>query len=56
MFKITNNDLAKKTDSQLASLFQEVVRGIIPASPDRPAAQSLLAMIAAERAKRGPRP
>ena len=56
MFKITSDDLAKKTDSQLAALFQEVVKGIIPTSPDRPAAQSLLAMIAAERAKRGPRP
>lgn len=56
MFKITNDDLAKKTDSQLAALFQEVVKGIAPASPDRPAAQSLLAMIAAERAKRGPQP
>lgn len=56
MFKITNDDLAKKTDSQLAALFQEVVKGIVPASPDRQAMQALLAMIAAERAKRGPHP
>lgn len=56
MFKISKDDLAKKTDAQLAALFQEVVRGITPASPDRHAMQSLLAMIAAERAKRGPRP
>jgi hypothetical protein len=44
MFKITNDDLAKKTESQLAALFQEVVKGIAAASPDRPAAQSLLAV------------
>lgn len=56
MFKFTKDDLAKKTDAQLAALFQEAARGITPASPDRPAAQSLLAMIAAERAKRGPQP
>lgn len=56
MFKINKDDLAKKTDAQLAALFQEVAKGINPASPNRPAAQSLLAMIAAERAKRGPQP
>jgi hypothetical protein len=56
MFKINKNDLAKKTDAQLAALFQEVAKGINPSSPNRPAAQSLLAMIAAERAKRGPQP
>lgn len=56
MFKLNKDDLAKKTDSQLAALFQEVAKGIIPASPDRHAMQSLLALIAAERAKRGPRP
>lgn len=53
MFKITSDDLAKKTDSQLAALFQEVAKGITPTSPDRPAVQSLLALIIAERAKRG---
>lgn len=56
MFKITKDDLAKKTDAQLSALFQEVVKGIISANPDRHAMQSLLTMIAAERAKRGPRP
>lgn len=56
MFKITKDDLARKSDAQLAALFQEAAKGITPASPNRPAAQSLLAMIAAERAKRGPRP
>lgn len=56
MFKISKDDLAKKTDAQLAALFQEAVRGIVPDSPDRHKLQSLLAMIAAERAKRGPRP
>lgn len=56
MFKISKNDLAKKTDAQLSALFQEVAKGLNPVRPDRSAAQSLLAMIAAERAKRGPRP
>lgn len=56
MFKLNKDNLVKKTGAQLAALFQEVVKGITPASPDRPAAQSLLAMIAAERAKRGPCP
>lgn len=56
MFKMTKDDLAKKTDAQLAALFQEVTKSINQVSPDGPAAQLLLAMIAAERAKRSPHP
>lgn len=56
MFNITKDDLARKSNAQLAALFQEVAKSIAPASPDRHTAQALLARIAAERAKRGPRP
>lgn len=54
MFKITKNDLTKKTDAQLAALFQQAVIGLSVAKSDRAAAQTLLAMIRAERANRHP--
>ena len=52
MFKLNKGDLAKKTDAQLAALFQEASKGLAASNPDIPSTQSLLAMIAAERAKR----
>lgn len=56
MFKMTKDDLAKKSDAQLAALFQQVSRHVQSEQPDVPRAQSLLAMIRAEIAKRGPFP
>ncbi|HEX7858475.1 MAG TPA: hypothetical protein VF503_32730 [Sphingobium sp.] len=52
MFKITKNDLTKKTDAQLAALFQQASIGLSAAKVDRLAAKPLLAMIRAERATR----
>lgn len=53
MFKITKHDLAKKTDAQLAALFQEASHGLAAnKGPVLAAAQSLLAMIRAEIARR----
>lgn len=54
MFKITKDDLAKKTDVQLAALFQEVSKGLSITRPGNASAQSLAAMIRAEIARRGP--
>lgn len=56
MFKITKDDLAKRTNVQLAALFQEASKGLIAAKSDIALAQSLLAMIRAEIAKRRPSP
>lgn len=56
MFKTTKDDLAKKTDAQLAALFQQASNGITAAKLDLASAQVLLAMIRAEIAKRGPSP
>lgn len=56
MFKITKSDLAKNTDAQLAALFQEASIGLAAAKPDLALTQSLIAMIVAERACRGPAP
>lgn len=55
MFKITKADLAKKTDSQLAALFQEASKAL-RSEATRSSTQSLLAMIRAEITKRGPSP
>jgi hypothetical protein len=55
MFKMTRNDLARKSPAQLASLFNEVNQsvGCSPdPSPARARAQSLLVMIRAEQARR----
>ncbi|MDZ4364892.1 hypothetical protein [Brevundimonas sp.] len=54
MFKMTKGDLAKKSDSQLAALFQEATKGLAVAKSDLAIVQSLLAMISAERAGRRP--
>jgi hypothetical protein len=56
MFKMTKDDLAKKTDAHLAALFQEASKGLVVGKPDLASAQSLLAMIRAEIARRDPRP
>ncbi len=56
MFKMTNGDLAKKTDAQLAALFQEASIGLTAQNPDLALAQSLIAKIVAERARRGTAP
>lgn len=56
MFKMTKGDLAKKTNAQLSALFQEASKGLIATNFDIASAQSLLAMIRAEIAKRGPAP
>lgn len=55
MFKMTKEDLAKKTNAQLAALFQEASKGLIATKPEIASAQSLLAMIRAEVIRRGPR-
>lgn len=56
MFKMTKGDLAKKSDAQLAALFQQATLGLSAAKTDLASAQSLLAMIHAERANRRPSP
>lgn len=56
MFKMTKGDLAKKTDAQLAALFQQASIGLTVARADLATTQSLLAMIRAECANRRPYP
>lgn len=56
MFNITKDDLAKKSDVQLTALFQQASQRLQPNGSALPQAQSLLAMIRAEIAKRGPFP
>lgn len=56
MLKLTRDDLHRKTDAQLAALFQEASKGLASGKPDLASAQSLVAMIRAEIAGRGPRP
>lgn len=59
MFKMTRNDLARKSPSQLSALFNEVnqtLGGPPDPSPERARVQSLLAMIRAEQARRDPAP
>lgn len=54
MFKITKGDLAQKSVAQLHALFQEASTGLNAAQSGTARAQSLLAMIRAELAKRAP--
>lgn len=56
MFKMTKDDLAKKTDAQLTALFQETSKGLIATKSGLASAQSLLVMISAEIARRDLRP
>ncbi len=53
MFKMTKGDLATKSNAQLLAIFQEASKGLIAAKSDIASAQTLLAMIRAEIAKRG---
>jgi hypothetical protein len=52
MFKMTKGDLAKKSDAQLAALFQQATLSLSAAKSDLASAQSLLAIIRTERANR----
>ncbi len=56
MFKMTKGDLAAKSNAQLFAIFQEASKGLSAAKSDVALAQSLLALIRAEIAKRGPSP
>ncbi len=59
MFKMTRNDLARKSPAQLSALFNEVNQALGSSpdpSPERARIQSLLVMIRAEQARRDPAP
>ncbi len=53
---ITRADLARKSRSQLASLFQQASVKVSASQRDLNAAQSALSMIDQELARRGPAP
>ncbi|WP_283419144.1 hypothetical protein [Sphingopyxis sp. Geo48] len=55
-FNLTYNDLATKSTSQLAALFQQASTAIAANQAAVASAQSLLAMIAQELGRRGPAP
>jgi hypothetical protein len=55
-FNLTRNDLATKTTSQLAALFQDATIAIVAYQDAIASAQSLRVMIQQEIAKRGPAP
>ncbi|WP_165768534.1 hypothetical protein [Sandarakinorhabdus cyanobacteriorum] len=55
-FKLTRNDIATKTSSQLAALFQDATIAIAACHDAIASAQSLRTMIQQEIAKRGPAP
>jgi hypothetical protein len=55
-FNLTRNNLATKSASQLAALFQQASNAIMANQATTASAQSLLAMIRAEIAKRTPSP
>lgn len=56
MFKLTKGDLAAKTNAQLFAIFREASKGLNASKSRLASAQSLLAMIRAEIAKRRPSP
>jgi len=56
MFKVTKDDLARRTNAQLLGLFNQVSLGLRVLNANRSLAQSLLVMIQQEIAKRGPAP
>ena len=59
MFKMTRNDLARKSPAQLSALFNEVnhsLGGLADPSPELARALSLVAMIREEQSARGPHP
>lgn len=55
-FNLTRNDLATKSSSQLAALFQQASNTIATNQDATASAQSLIAMIAQELGRRGPAP
>lgn len=55
-FNLNRNDLATKSASQLAALFQQASSAIAANQDAIASAQSLLAMIAQELGRRGPAP
>lgn len=55
-FNLTHNDLATKSTSQLAALFQQASNTVAARQADLASVQSLLAMIAQELGRRGPAP
>ncbi len=55
-FNLTRNDLATKSASQLAALFQQASSAIAANQDACRSAQSLRAMIAQELGRRGPAP
>ena len=55
-FNLNRNDLATKSASQLAALFQQASNAIVANQGAIASAQSLLAMIAQELGRRGPAP
>lgn len=56
IIKLTRSDLARKSRSQLAVLFQQVSLAVSASQSDLNAAQSALAMIKAELSRRVPNP
>lgn len=55
-FNLTRTDLATKSASQLAALFQQASNAIAANQDATASAQSLIAMIAQELGRRGPAP
>ncbi len=56
IIKLTRADLARKSRSQLAALFQQASLAVSESQSDLNAAQSALSMIDQELARRGPAP
>lgn len=56
IIKLSSSDLARKSRSQLAALFQQACVKVSASQRDLKAAQSALAMIDQELARRGPAP
>jgi len=56
IIKITRSDLARKSRSQLAALFQQASLAVSASQINLNAAQSALSMINQELARRGPAP
>ena len=55
-FNLTRNDLATKSASQLAALFQQASNAIAANQDVTASANTLIAMIAQELGRRGPAP
>ena len=56
IIKLTRSDLARKSRSQLAALFQQASVAVATSQSDLNDAQSALAIIDQELARRGPAP